>query len=60
MLRRWARRVLGGAPRAQIGIAEIHSGRYAALFSLVRDGGNLLRLRRKRPAFRRAFNFLRQ
>jgi hypothetical protein len=47
MLCRWARRVLVVARRAQIGIAEIHSGRYAALFSLVRDGGNLLRLRRK-------------
>jgi hypothetical protein len=62
MLCRWARRVLVVARRARrSALPKFIAGRYAALFSLVRDGGNLLRLRRnKRPAFRRAFNFLRQ
>jgi hypothetical protein len=33
MLCRWARRVLGGAPRAQIGIAEIIAPLRGALFA---------------------------
>lgn len=48
MLCRWARRVLVVARRARrSALPKFIAGRYAALFSLVRDGGNLLRLRRK-------------